>query len=188
MAGLHVEALDARGDDASRVLAPWIGRGQTVALLGSSGVGKSTLVNSLSGHAVQATLGIREDDAKGRHTTTGRSLHRLASGAWLMDTPGIRELQLIDAADGIDEVFKDISLLIDACRFSDCTHVSEPGCAVLEALESGALDEQRLKRYQKLLREERHNSGTIAKSRARGRKFGKMAKRVFAAKIKRRDV
>jgi ribosome biogenesis GTPase len=157
-----------------------------LAFLGSSGVGKSTLVNSLSGHALQDTQGIREDDAKGRHTTTGRSLHRLASGAWLMDTPGMRELQLVDAAAGIDEVFEDLTLLMTTCRFSDCTHASEPGCAVQAALACGALDGDRLKRYQKLQREERHNSESIADSRARARQFGKMAKRVFAEKLRRR--
>jgi ribosome biogenesis GTPase len=187
MPGLLVEALDARSDEVARVLAPWIARGQTLALLGSSGVGKSTLVNTLSGQAVQATLGIREDDAKGRHTTTGRSLHRLATGAWLMDTPGMRELQLIDAAGGIDEVFEDVTQLFAACRFSDCTHANEPGCAVQAALASGALDAERLKRYQKLLREERHNSESIADARARSRKFGKMAKGIFAQKLKQRE-
>jgi ribosome biogenesis GTPase len=184
--GLLVEAFDARSEEVGRVLAPWIARGQTLALLGSSGVGKSTLVNTLSGRAVQATLGIREDDAKGRHTTTGRSLHRLASGAWLMDTPGMRELQLINAADGIDEVFEDVTQLFTACRFSDCTHANEPGCAVQAALASGALDTERLKRYQKLLREERHNSESIADARARSRTFGKMAKQVFAEKLRQR--
>ncbi|MCE9521616.1 MAG: ribosome small subunit-dependent GTPase A [Alphaproteobacteria bacterium] len=187
MPGLLVEALDARGGEAGRVLAPWLARGQTLALLGSSGVGKSTLVNTLSGQALQATLGIREDDAKGRHTTTGRSLHRLTCGAWLMDTPGMRELQLIDAAGGIDEVFEDVTQLFTACRFSDCTHANEPGCAVQAALASGALDGERLKRYQKLLREERHNSESIADARARSRKFGKMAKGVFAQKLKQRE-
>lgn len=186
MPGLLVEALDARSGQVAQVLGPWIGRGQTLALLGSSGVGKSTLVNSLSGHALQTTHGVREDDAKGRHTTTGRSLHRLASGAWLMDTPGMRELQLIDAANGIDEVFEDVAQLMTRCRFSDCTHGNEPGCAVQGALASGALDADRLKRYQKLLREERHNSESIAESRARSRKFGKMAKGVFAEKLRQR--
>ncbi len=186
MPGLVVEAFDARSPDAAAQLAPWFGRGQTLALLGSSGVGKSTIVNSLAGQLVQDTRGIREDDAKGRHTTTGRSLHRLANGAWLMDTPGMRELQLIDAADGIDEVFEDVTRLFAACRFSDCTHVNEPGCAVQGALASGALDEERLRRYQKLQREERRNSESIADSRARARRFGKMAKRVFAEKLRQR--
>jgi ribosome biogenesis GTPase / thiamine phosphate phosphatase len=188
MPGLLVEALDARGADAMRVLAPWNARGQTLALMGSSGVGKSTLVNTLSGHAVQATLGIREDDAKGRHTTTGRSLHRLSSGAWLMDTPGMRELQLIDASSGIDEVFEDVTHLFAACRFSDCTHANEPGCAVREGLASGALDPGRLRRYYKLLREEQHNSESIADARARSRAFGRMAKGVLARKAKQREL
>ena len=184
--GLMVEAIDARRGDIDRVLAPWLGRGQTLALLGSSGVGKSTLINSFLGTATQATQGIRDDDAKGRHTTSGRSLHRLASGAWLMDTPGIRELQLVDVAGGIAEVFDDIAALAAQCKFSDCTHASEPGCAIVAALADGTLESKRFKRYQKLRREEKNSTLSIAEARARGRRFGKMAKRVFAEKLKSR--
>jgi ribosome biogenesis GTPase / thiamine phosphate phosphatase len=187
MPGLVVEAFDARSPDAAAQLAPWFAPGQTLALLGSSGVGKSTIVNSLAGHALQHTQGIREDDARGKHTTTGRSLHRLANGAWLMDTPGMRELQLIDVADGIDEVFEDVTQLFAACRFSDCTHDNEPGCAVQDALAAGTLEAERLRRYQKLQREERRNSESIADSRARAKNFGRMARRVFADKLKRRE-
>jgi len=186
-AGLIVEAIDARGAEAARALAPWFARGQTLAVLGSSGVGKSTLLNSLAGEALQTTHGIREDDARGRHTTTGRSLHRLANGVWFMDTPGMRELQLVDAAHGIDELFEDVAAVMASCKFSDCTHAKEPGCAVRAALESGALDERRLKNYEKLQREERRNSESIADSRARAKSFGRMARRVFADKLKHRE-
>lgn len=185
--GLFVVAIDARSAADVAGLGPWLQPGQTVALLGSSGVGKSTLVNSLTGADLQPTAAISEADAKGRHTTTGRSLHRLASGAWLLDTPGMRELQLIDAAEGIAEVFDDIAALADACRFADCTHGSEPGCAIQDAIAAGGLDPERLDRYQKLVREERHNSESIAEARARSRRFGKVAKQIFAAKARRKD-
>lgn len=187
MPGLIVEAFDARDAEAVAALAPWFGRGQTLALLGSSGVGKSTIVNTLAGGAVQETRGIREDDARGRHTTTGRSLHLLTNGAWIMDTPGMRELQIVDVGDGIDEVFADVSSLSATCRFSDCAHEGEPGCAVQAAIADGSLEAGRLKRYQKLQREELRNSESIAEAHARNRRFGRMARRVFEQKLKNRE-
>lgn len=187
MPGLVVEAFDARSAKGVACLAPWFAPGQTLALVGSSGVGKSTIVNSLSGGAVQETRAIREDDARGRHTTTGRSLHRLQNGAWLMDTPGMRELQIVDVGDGLSEVFADVSELAAQCRFSDCSHDGEPGCAVQAAIASGVLEGERLKRYQKLQREEARNSESIAEAHARSQRFGRMAKRVFADKLKRRE-
>jgi ribosome biogenesis GTPase / thiamine phosphate phosphatase len=187
MPGLIIEAFDARDPTAVARLQPWFGRGQTLALLGSSGVGKSTIVNTLAGAALQDTRGIREDDARGRHTTTGRSLHRLSNGAWLMDTPGMRELQIIDVAGGLDEVFADVASLAHTCRFTDCTHDGEPGCAVQASIDEGSLDQARLRRYQKLQREERRNSESIADAHARSRKFGRMARRVFEHKLKNRE-
>lgn len=183
MPGLLVECLDARSGEAAAALGPWCAAGQTVALVGSSGVGKSTLVNTLAGaDAAQVTAPIREEDAHGRHTTTGRSLHRLAAGGWLLDTPGMRELQLADAAEGIAEVFADIVALAGRCRFADCAHESEPGCAVRDAISSGALEPERLERFRKLQREEAWNSEAIHERRARERRFGKM---VRATKDKR---
>ncbi len=169
MPGIAVEAFDARSADAAEQLKPWFARGKTLVLLGSSGVGKSTLVNSLMGRLLQETQSVRGDDDKGRHTTSGRSLHRLPNGAWLIDTPGIRELQLIDAAQGVDDVFEDVALLAATCRFSNCTHVSEPGCAVQAALAAGTLDAPRLKRFQKLQAEERQNTNHIARAQRPGR-------------------
>lgn len=163
-------ALNARDlDDAAR-LEPWCGPGQTLALVGSSGVGKTTLQNALTGGA-EATAGIREDDAKGRHTTTYRALRRCRAGGWLIDTPGMRELQLTDTAEGIEELFDDITELVTQCRFSDCAHETEPGCAVRAAIEAGALDPERLARWRKLEAEDRHNSESLAEGRARGRAF-----------------
>lgn len=180
--GLLVECVDARASDARAVLEPWCGTGQTVALLGSSGVGKSTLLNTLSGDEQQRTATIREDDAKGRHTTTGRSLHRLSTGGWLIDTPGMRELQLAGVEEGLDAVFSDIEELATQCRFSDCAHETEPGCAVQNAIESDELDQARLGRYRKLKAEDRYNTQTVAERRARDKVFGKHIKRVIEGK------
>ncbi|MGE4528713.1 MAG: GTPase RsgA, partial [Rhodospirillaceae bacterium] len=176
-----VETLDARDANAAAGLGAWCGPGQTVALLGSSGVGKSTLVNTLSGSAA-ATAAVRADDDRGRHTTTARALHRLECGGWLLDTPGMRELQLADARDGLDEVFDDIVALAQDCRFSDCTHNAEPGCAVQAAIAAGSLDPQRLARWRKLSAEDAFNTASLAERRARDRAFGKMVRSVIKDK------
>lgn len=183
--GLLVEVVDARDPQSVASLAPWCGQGQTAALVGSSGVGKSTLVNTMTGGAI-ATQAIREDDDMGRHTTTGRALHRLPTGGWLIDTPGMRELQLTDVSSGIDDVFADIVALARDCRFSDCRHDTEPGCAIQAATEAGTIEASRVKRWRKLAAEEAHNNATLAESRARSRAFGKMARRAMADKRARR--
>ncbi|MDF0600765.1 ribosome small subunit-dependent GTPase A [Psychromarinibacter sp. C21-152] len=165
-------ALDARDPGAAELLQPWCRAGQTLALVGSSGVGKTTLTNTLTGRH-DATRGIREDDARGRHTTTARALLPMVSGGWLIDTPGMRELGLTEAAEGIGEVFSDIAALAAACRFSDCAHETEPGCAVTAAIAAGELDPERLKRWRKLLREDARSTETIAEARARGKAFAR---------------
>lgn len=176
-----VVTLDARDPDSGGKLADWCGPGQTVALLGSSGVGKSTLAATLTGDAI-ATRAIREGDEKGRHTTTAREFHPTAGGGWLIDTPGMRELQLAGTEAGIDAVFDDIADLSVNCRFSDCGHDTEPGCAVKAAIDEGQLEPDRLARWQKLKREDAHNTRSLAEAHSRARTFGKMAKQTIKEK------
>lgn len=182
---LQVVTLNAKDPADIARLSPWCGTGQTLALVGSSGVGKSTVARGLTGEDL-AVADIREDDAKGRHTTTARSMYRMHDGGWLIDTPGMRELALHDAADGIDALFADITDLAVTCKFSDCQHETEPGCAIRAAIDSGDLDEDRLERWRKLKDEDARNSETVAEARQRGRKFSKMAKSVMKAKRARR--
>lgn len=173
-----VVTLDARGDEPGLKLAEWCKQGKTVAFLGSSGVGKSTLTNALAGNQSIETRAIREDDAKGRHTTTRRQLYIVQGGCVVLDTPGMRELQLTDAASGIGEVFADIHDLSTQCRFSDCQHTAEPGCAILMAIEKGEIDEARSGRWRKLMAEEAFDSASLVERRSKDKAFGKMVRRV----------
>jgi ribosome biogenesis GTPase len=190
---IPVVCLDARnGDEAWMLLEPWLGDGQTVAFVGSSGVGKSTLVNSLCGIELVKVGDIHTDSGQGRHTTTRRQLHFLnpsntssntssndndgqhgeeASATRknhccaILDTPGLRELQLVDAAQGLDEVFKDLVELSCSCRFNDCKHSGEPGCAIEAAVKSGDIDVDRLARWEKLVAEDAANTRDVEESR-----------------------
>ena len=168
-----VEAVNALSQESVASLQVYCGPSQTVAVMGSSGVGKSTLINSLMEDTAQLTSDIREDDSKGRHTTTGRSLHQMHSGGLLLDTPGMRELQLADCEHGVSETFEEITLLAQQCRFGDCQHQSEPGCAVQVAITKGELEVRRLVSYQKLLREQALNTATLAEKRAKDRSQSK---------------
>jgi len=150
---IAASAVDGRGIGALRAL---IGPGATVAFIGSSGVGKSTLLNVLAGDALAAVSEVRDDDAKGRHTTTRRQLHLLPDGGLVLDTPGMRELAPWDANEGLERSFADIEALAATCRFSDCAHDGEPGCAVNAAIRDGDLNEARFEGWRKLEREARH--------------------------------
>ncbi len=165
--------------------------GKTLVCLGSSGAGKSSLVNALLGNMVMEIGEVREDDSRGRHTTTHRELFPLPDGGLIIDTPGIRELQVSGSGENLQAAFEDVEALLGNCRFRDCTHSGEAGCAVEAALESGALDAKRFDAYQRLQREmaytERRQSENYAyEERKRGKEFGKMYKRILSEKKNRR--
>lgn len=172
-----VETVNARDQAELEKLMIWVGKNQTLALLGSSGVGKTTILNALTGKD-EAVSGIREDDAKGRHTTRGRSMHKLTNGGWAIDLPGMRELALAGTQEGLESTFGDLLELTRQCRFSDCRHEQEPGCAVRAAIERGDLDETRLVRYRKLEREIERNETSIHEQRNKQRGFTKTVKQV----------
>jgi len=152
--GASVCVVSAKTGEGFGELEEFLRPEQTLVLLGSSGVGKSTIANRLMGQAVQEVQPVRESDGKGRHTTTARELFVVPGGALLMDTPGLREMQLWDAEDGVAQTFGDIDALAAQCRFGDCCHEREPGCAVQAALDAGTLDAARLENRRKLLREQ----------------------------------
>lgn len=185
-AGLLVKTLDARETRQAESLARWCGPGQTVALLGSSGVGKSTLANTL-GATELATGATREKDGKGRHTTTARSLHLLPSGGVLVDNPGIRELQLPACEEGVTDLFEDVIEIASQCRFSNCRHDGDEGCAITEAIQLGELDERRFASFQKLHAEQAHHSRSLAERRERDRASGRFYKSVMKVRRRRRD-
>ncbi|HET7828039.1 MAG TPA: ribosome small subunit-dependent GTPase A [Candidatus Limnocylindrales bacterium] len=159
--GVDVRAVSARrGDGIEELRRDHLAVGRTGVVIGSSGVGKSTLVNALLGEERQATGAVRGDDSRGRHTTTHRELLRMPGGALLIDTPGIRSLGIAGAADGLEPAFADIADLALQCRFSDCRHAGEPGCAVAAALTDGRLAPDRLESHRKLEREAAHVART----------------------------
>lgn len=182
-----VIAVDALRDDVAGRLADWLSPGVTFALVGSSGVGKSTLLNNLLGSEVQSTGDTRRD-GKGRHTTTGRSLHRLPSGACVIDVPGMREVALPPDAGTPAAAFADLERIADGCRFRDCTHEQEPGCAVRRAVDEGTFDAGRLESYHKLQREAvraAERADAVLRHR-KERAFGRMAREVLAVRRKLR--
>jgi ribosome biogenesis GTPase / thiamine phosphate phosphatase len=151
--GVDVLAVSAQRGDGLAALRPFVAAGRTLALLGPSGAGKSTLVNALAGATVMGTHAIRDADGKGRHTTTYRALIPIPGGGAVLDTPGVRAVGMLDAEAGLDRAFADVADLAAACRFGDCGHDGEPGCAVRAALESGELAPRRYESWRKLQRE-----------------------------------
>jgi len=180
-----VETINAKEEADVKAAMNWVKPGQTAAFVGSSGVGKTTLANGMTGDS-DVTAAVREADARGRHTTTSRFLKRMLNGGWLIDTPGMRELQLFDAQEGLDAVFEDLQTLAQQCKFNDCSHESEPGCAVKAALEAGEIDAERVERWRKLERENLYNSESLAQARTRQKTFSRHVKSVMKGSKKRK--
>ncbi|HOO54262.1 MAG TPA: ribosome small subunit-dependent GTPase A [Methanothrix sp.] len=178
-----VLAISAAEKTGLEKLSPYLQDGKTVVLLGSSGVGKSTIINALEGRERQKIGEIREDDGRGRHTTTARELLILEKGGIIIDNPGMREIQLWDAGEGLEEAFQDVIELARECKFRDCRHETEPGCAVKRAIEEGTLSEVRLESYRKLQREllaieRKKNPKLMAEEQKKWKNISRMAKEI----------
>jgi ribosome biogenesis GTPase len=175
--GASVYPVSAARGTGLEPLRPFVASGRTLGLLGASGSGKSTLVNALAGATVMGTQSIRRADGRGRHTTTYRALIPLPGGGAVLDTPGIRAVGLFDGVAGLEQTFADIDNLARTCRFDDCSHDGEPGCAVLAAVESGQLPSRRLRSWRKLQREvayemRRHDARVVGQERLRWKRLG----------------
>ena len=174
--GVDVYAVSTITQEGIKDIKKYFTKGNTICFLGSSGVGKSTLVNTLYGKEVMKTSEIRDDDSRGRHTTTSRNLIMLPNGAMVIDTPGMRELGMWDAKEGISKTFQDIEELIGMCKYSNCTHTNEPGCKILEAIEEGELDQERFEQYLKLQKESKYNTDSAQYLKDKNEKFKEISK------------
>ena len=174
--GVDVYAISCITENGIEDIKKFFSKGKTIVFLGSSGVGKSTLVNTLYGENVMKTSEIRDDDSRGRHTTTSRNLIMLPNGAMIIDTPGMRELGMWNAESGISKTFQDIEQYIGKCKFSDCTHINEPGCKILEAIENGELQRERFEQYLKLQKESRYNTDSNQYLNEKKNKFKEISK------------
>jgi ribosome biogenesis GTPase / thiamine phosphate phosphatase len=183
--GAVVAAVSIRKQDDLAVLQGFFLAGKTHCLIGSSGVGKTTLLNALAGRELFKTLEVQEWDGKGRHATSGRHLIVLASGAMIIDTPGMRELGHVSADSGLEETFPEVAELSAACRFADCTHTVEEGCAVLAAVRDGTIPEKRYGNFIKMTREVAFNEMSYVERRRKDKQFGKFIKSVMKHKNKR---
>jgi len=186
MPALSVHAFSNKNQSGLNNIEALLKSKMTYCLLGSSGVGKTTLLNNLVGEARFETKTVRDKDGKGRHATTARQLIRIDCGAMVIDTPGMRELGNFAVETGLDETFAEITALAQQCRFSDCTHVNEKGCAVLEALAEGRLSGQRYDNYIKMSRESAYHEMSYLEKRHKDRAFGKFVKTVMKHKKNRR--
>ena len=183
--GVRICIVSAKTGYGMNELSPYLQKGKTLVFMGSSGVGKSSLVNALAGKEIMDVNGIREDDSKGRHTTTHRELIMLKNGVMIIDTPGMRELGMWDVSEGLGDAFSEIEDLAQRCRFRDCKHETEPGCAVIEAIRNGGLDESRLESYRKIKAEAKY-SGDSAEYRRQKEQFFKSV--VIGERKKKKDL
>ena len=174
--GVDVYAVSCVTKEGLNDIEKYFSKGNTIVFLGSSGVGKSTLVNTLYGKEVMKTSEIREEDSRGRHTTTSRNLIMLPNGAMIIDTPGMRELGMWDAQNGINKTFQDIEQYIGMCKFSNCTHTNEPGCKILEKIENGELQKGRFQQYLKLQKESEYNTNSEQYLKSKKDKFKEISK------------
>ncbi len=174
--GIPVFVVSAKTGEGIAALSSLLHPGITAVFLGSSGVGKSSLVNALAGENIMETSAIREDDDRGRHTTTHRQLLLLPNGAMVIDTPGMRALGMWDVSTGLGETFTDVEALLGQCRFRDCRHESEPGCAIQAAIENGTLSRERWENYQSLKREAKYSEDQSAYLREKQKRYKNIAK------------
>lgn len=174
--GVDVYAISCNTKEGLDNIQKYFSKGNTIVFLGSSGVGKSTLMNTLYGKEIMKTSEIREKDSRGKHTTTSRNLIMLPNGAMIIDTPGMRELGMWNAEAGISETFKNIEELTKMCKFSDCTHTNEPECKIREAIENGELSEERFEKYLSLKRESEYNTNSAQYLKNKKDKFKEISK------------